>query len=191
MKKAKDNTIVNIPSDFEVLTEAQQQAVNDIYSISTSTEGVRTFLKGGLDDDDKSTTHKDIIVVAQYLKAHSIWVGSVCAKLNSFKSNFSIVAKEMELNVSLQKCGKKATCIIAEKQAQKGEGNKKKGEADDVDVTVAYEDGFANADGNTQKISLILLIKKLKDEKLKAKLLKQFEDGDLELVESLEELNIQ
>jgi len=38
---------------------------------------------------------------------------------------------------------------------------------------------------------LILLIKKLKDEKLKAKLLKQFEDGDLELVESLEELNIQ
>ncbi len=190
MKKAKDNTIVNIPSDFEVLTEAQQQAVNDIYSISTSTEGVRTFLKGGLDDDDKSTTHKDIIVVAQYLKAHSIWVGSVCAKLNSFKSNFSIVAKEMELNVSLQKCGKKATCIIAEKQAQKGDGNKKKGEADDVDITVAFEDGFNNADETTQKYSLILLIKKLKDEKLKAKLIKQFTKADIEEVEKLEELNM-
>lgn len=189
MKKAIDNTVANIPADFEVLTEAQQQAVTDIYSISSSTEGVRTFLKGGLDDDDKNINHEDIIAVAQYLKAHSIWTGSVCAKLNSFKSNFSIVAKEMELNVSLQKCGKKATCIIAEKQAQKGEGNKKKGETDDVDVTVAYEDGFTNADETTQKYSLILLIKQLKDEKLKAKLLKQFIKADIEEVEKLEKLN--
>ena len=59
-----------------------------------------------------------------------------------------------------------------------------------MDVTVAYEDGFANADGNTQKISLILLIKQLKDEKLKAKLLKQFTKADIEEVEKLEELNM-
>lgn len=189
--QAKDNTVIEMPSDFEVLTEAQQQAVNDIYSISNSTEGVRTFLKGGLDDDNEVINHGDIIAVAQYLKAHAIWVGSVCAKLNSFKSNFSIVAKDMELNLSLQKCGKKATCIIAEKQPQKGEGNKKKGEADnaDVDVTVAFEDDFTDADVKTQKISLILLINKLKDKKLKNKLLKQFEKVDIELTESLEELN--
>ena len=59
-----------------------------------------------------------------------------------------------------------------------------------MDITVAFEDGFNNADETTQKYSLILLIKKLKDEKLKAKLLKQFTKADIEEVEKLEELNM-
>ncbi len=69
--------------------------------------------------DDKQ--HKHIVAVAEYYKATNE------ARMKSFKTQVSQMAKELELNLSLQGLGKKQTAKVAKPQAQKGGAGKGKG----------------------------------------------------------------
>ncbi len=69
--------------------------------------------------DDKQ--HKHIVAVAEYYKATNE------ARMKSFKTQVSQMAKELELNLSLQGLGKKQTAKVAKPQAQKGGAGKGQG----------------------------------------------------------------
>lgn len=97
------------------LTKAEQNFIDTFDGIFKGAESIRQSISKWLKDDKQ---HKHIEAVAEYYKATNE------SKMKSFKAQVQQVAKELEINLSLQGLGKKQVAKVAEPKKAKG-GNTK------------------------------------------------------------------
>ena len=97
------------------LLKVEQSFITLFDEIHKGSDTIRDMLRKWLKDDKQ---HKHIVAVAEYYKATNE------AKMKSFKTQVSQMAKELELELSLQGLGKKQTAKVSKPQPKKG-GNTK------------------------------------------------------------------